>query len=70
MEAWRVLKPGGMLAIVEHPHGKLDATKIQEIQDEMAAQISSAGFDVVQHTNTIQGRTAIAAVGKKQNPNS
>ena len=69
MEARRVLKPGGLLAIVEHPHGKLDAKRIQEIQNELADQISSAGFDVVQYTNRIQGRTAIAIVGKKLKPN-
>jgi SAM-dependent methyltransferase len=54
MEARRVLKPGGLLAIVEHPHGKLDAKRIQEIQNELADQISSAGFDVVQYTKRIQ----------------
>jgi len=70
MEARRVLKPGGLLAIVEHPHGKLDAKRIQEIQNDLATQISSAGFDVEQYTNRIQGRTAIAIVGKKQKTNS
>ena len=70
MEARRVVKPGGLLAIVEHPHGKLDAKRIQEIQNDLATQISSAGFDVEQYTNRIQGRTAIAIVGKKQKTNS
>jgi ubiquinone/menaquinone biosynthesis C-methylase UbiE len=70
MEARRVLKPGGLLAIVEHPHGKLDAKRIQEIQYELTDKISSAGFDVMQYTNRIQGRTAIAIVGKKLEPNS
>jgi ubiquinone/menaquinone biosynthesis C-methylase UbiE len=70
MEARRVLKPGGLLAIVEHPHGKLDAKRMQEIQNDLATQISSAGFDVVQYTNRIQGRTAIAIVGKKIKTNS
>ena len=45
MEARRVLKPGGLLAIVEHPHGKLDANRIQEIQNDLTTQISSAGFE-------------------------
>jgi SAM-dependent methyltransferase len=70
LEARRVLKPGGLLAIVEHPHGNLDAKRIQEIQNELADQVSSAGFEVVQYTNRIQGRTAIAIVGKKLKPNS
>jgi ubiquinone/menaquinone biosynthesis C-methylase UbiE len=70
LEAQRVLKPGGLLAIVEHPHGNLDAKRIQEIQNELADQVSSAGFEVVQYTNRIQGRTAIAIVGKKLKPNS
>lgn len=65
MEARRVLKPGGLLAIVEHPHGKLDVKRIQEIRNELADKISSAGFDVVQYTNRIQGRTAFAIIGKK-----
>jgi SAM-dependent methyltransferase len=70
LEARRVLKLGGLLAIVEHPHGNLDAKRIQEIQNEMADQVSSAGFEVVQYTNRIQGRTAIAIVGKKLKPNA
>jgi len=70
LEARRVLKPGGLLAIVEHPHGNLDAKRIQEIQNELADQVSSAGFEAVQYTNRIQERTAIAIVGKKLKPNS
>jgi SAM-dependent methyltransferase len=64
MEARRVLKPGGLLAIVEHPHGNLNDNRIQEIQNGLVTKISSAGFEVVQYTNRIQGRTAIATVGK------
>lgn len=43
-EIWRVLKPGGLIAIAEQPHGALSEAAAQKRGEDLVAQLSNAGF--------------------------
>ena len=65
-EARRVLVLGGMLLIVEHPHGGLGETSLKALGNQLREQISSQGFQSVKiFSNSIQGRPAIGVQGVK-----
>ena len=63
-EASRVLKPGGLLLIIEHPHGNPDTKMIQKVQNEIVGQLSQIGFSCEPETRIIQGRVAIAVIAR------
>ncbi|MFL5805870.1 MAG: class I SAM-dependent methyltransferase [Roseiflexaceae bacterium] len=46
-ELWRVLKPGGLVAIIEQPRGSATEAQVQSLADQRAAQLSVAGFEQV-----------------------
>lgn len=44
-ECWRVLKPGGLLAIMEQPPGTHSEEAVRQRGEELAALLTAAGFD-------------------------
>lgn len=62
-QARRVLKPNGLVVIVEHPHARLDYSGTESLRAELAAALEGAGFGSIQFRQSeIQGRPAIAAI--------
>lgn len=62
----RVLKPGGLIAIVEHPHGKIGEHELEAMRTRFTAQLEQAGFHAVRfQSNDVQGRHAIAVLADK-----
>jgi ubiquinone/menaquinone biosynthesis C-methylase UbiE len=43
-ELRRVLKPGGLVAIIEQPRGSATDAQVQALADQRAAQLADAGF--------------------------
>ncbi|HET9221065.1 MAG TPA: class I SAM-dependent methyltransferase [Roseiflexaceae bacterium] len=43
-ELRRVLKPGGLVAIIEQPRGSATDAQVQALADQRAAQLAEAGF--------------------------
>ena len=56
----RVLKAGGLMTIVEHPHGGVTENAITEIGERIKTELVQQGFEVIQVIiNSINGSLAI-----------
>lgn len=65
-EAKRVLEPGGLIAVIEHPHGKFGEQEIDAMRVKFTAQLERAGFHSIRFRSTqVQGRHVIAVLGEK-----
>jgi ubiquinone/menaquinone biosynthesis C-methylase UbiE len=65
-ELWRVLKPGGLVAIVEQPRGNATDAQVRELADQRAAQLGAAGFcDIRREFKLMQPAASVCALGIK-----
>ena len=65
-EMWRVLKPGGLAAIVEQPRAATSDAQVQALAEEWSAQLAAAGFTQIKRLfKPMRPATSIAVVGVK-----
>ena len=65
-EVERLLHPGGVLLIVEHPHDGNTESGLQQLQTSIAEKVSKAGFINIRFVdNRFQNRAAVAVRGTK-----
>lgn len=63
-ELWRVLKPGGLVAIIEQPRGSATEAQVQELADQRAAQLNMAGFREIRlEFKPMHPATSVGALG-------
>jgi ubiquinone/menaquinone biosynthesis C-methylase UbiE len=65
-ELWRVLKPGGLVAITEQPRGQATDEQVRALAEERAAQLAAASFEQVRlESRPMRPAPSICALGRK-----
>lgn len=65
-EAWRVLKPGGSMLIVEQPRSATSEDGLREVTSKLAEQLANAGFEHVRsESKAMRPAASIAVIGVK-----
>lgn len=63
-EAWRVLKPGGLVLIVEQPRSTTSEDGLQELTQTLAEQLATAGFGHIQsEARAMRPAPSVAVMG-------
>ena len=71
IECWRVLKPGGLLAVMEQPHGVQSEAAVRQRGEDLVALLAAAGFREAAFTSKhLERGPAIYATGIKVCDNS
>jgi len=65
-EVWRVLKPGGLFAVVEQPMRAEGEANLPALHDELRSRLTAAGFDDIRiETAPLRPATCVCAFGRK-----
>ena len=67
LQARRVLKPGGLVAIIEQPRSAKMEPRVQEIGETLAKRLSDAGFRELRlELRPMRPATSICVLGVKE----